>query len=458
MALALVACDDKSDLGVMQTNPQLPVVSPAETVSVVPAVPASGSLDLADYSDGLVTVATIVPGDSVPEGAVFSMEMQIASNENFSDAITLPLQTIGDRMYASVQDWDNAFRRLYGKAPAAKTNFIRTAVYMTLGSQALRVGNNDTWYCTNSLSVTPIDLGIHVEEAYYLVGTLNNWDLATAVKFEHSDKNVYDDPVFTLAIDVTADQAEGGWWWKIVPESAFQTQSWDGLFGVELDGDTSLSGNLYENGNAGQLKQAGQQLFTIDMLSCTYTVTSAVQRLYTPGQSNGWDPAASSTLTTSDFTNYDGFLYLNGEWLLTPAPNWDNKYGAGEQEGVLVANGGNLPLPADGAGLYWTVANLGSLTYNVSKINSISLIGDFNGWGGDVELTPSADFLTWTGSITFEAAGGWKLRCNNDWAINLGGDTDNLTKDGSNIDAPEPGTYTVTLDLRNHPYSIKLTK
>ena len=118
MALALVACDDKSDLGVMQTNPQLPVVSPEETLIVVPYVPESGSISLADYYGGLVTIAGIIPGDSVPEGAVFSMEMQIASNEDFSDAITVPLQTVNDNVCTTVEDWDNAFRRLYGKAPA----------------------------------------------------------------------------------------------------------------------------------------------------------------------------------------------------------------------------------------------------------------------------------------------------------------------------------------------------
>lgn len=465
MLLALVGCDDKSDLGVMQVSGQMPVLSPESTLTLSPAgglltIGGPASFILGDHDT--FPIVRYAYGDSVMPDAVPSVVMEVASAQDFSNAISIPLtlKEGTDEFYVGSADWDNAFRRLFGKAPAAKTNYIRFAAYLSFnqGAQVSRIGDEDTWFVSTSVSITPVDLGIHVEEAYYLVGTVCGWDLAQAVKFEHSDRNVYDDPVFTLAINVSADQAEGGWWWKIVPESSFLAQDWGGLYGVEIDGDTSLSGNLYAGGNAGQLKSAGQQLFTIDMLSCTYTVSNAIPALYTPGSSNGWNPAGSSTLTTSDFTNYSGFLYLNGEWLITPEPNWDNKYGAADEPGTLVAGGGNLSLPAAGAGLYWTQVNLGSLTYSTDLISTFGLIGDFNGWAGDVAMTPGDDFLTWTAEMTFESAGGWKIRANNDWAVNLGGDPSDLTPGGANIDAPEPGTYTVTLDLRNHPYTVTLTK
>lgn len=465
LALAMTGCKDTTDGGVMQINPQLPEYDPA-TFSVInlnPVVDRSWIL-LEDYiKEGVATpikATTYTTGEALPEGAVVSMEMQVAKNEDFSGALTLPLTMSADSTTYSVDPkaWDNAFRSLCGKAPNPQINYVRYAAYINIGSQRSRIGGVDGWFNPVMVKITPIDLGIVIEEKYYLVGTACDWDLAKAIPFSHSDKNVYDDPVFTLAIDVTNEQAEGGWWWKIVPASAFDAQSWDGLFGTETDGDTATSGVLYENGQAGCLKTAGQQLFTIDMLAQTYSISNAVPALWTPGNSNGWNPANSGTLATTDYTVYNGFLHLNGEWLMTPAPNWDNKYTLGAGPGTLLYNGSaNLPCPAEGNGLYWVVANLGNLTYTTTPVTTVGLIGDFNSWGGDVEMIPSDDFLTWTGTVTLEEGQGWKFRMNNGWDINLGGALDDLTPGGDNLSAPAAGTYEVKLSLATHPYTATLT-
>jgi hypothetical protein len=55
----------------------------------------------------------------------------------------------------------------------------------------------------------------------------------------------------------------------------------------------------------------------------------------------------------------------------------------------------------------------------------------------------------WSVSTTLEAGKAFKFRANNAWTINLGGDMDNLSYDGANIDVVESGTYLVTLNLNN---------
>ncbi len=60
--------------------------------------------------------------------------------------------------------------------------------------------------------------------------------------------------------------------------------------------------------------------------------------------------------------------------------------------------------------------------------------------------------------MTVSAAGEYKFRCDNDWAINLGGSLDNLTFGGDNLNFTEAGTYTVTLDLSKVPYSATVVK
>lgn len=457
-ALAMTGCDDTTDGGVMQVNPQQPEFTPADiTVTTASPVTSDGSINLADAA--LVSAVSYTVSAELPEDAVVSFEMQVSGSEDFAGAITIPMERVGetDTYGVDAQLWDNAFRSLLGKAPFERTNYVRFAGYINVGSQRSRIGTPDTWYCPTKVNVTPVDLGIQVEDAYYLVGTVNGWDLATAVKFSHSDKNVYDDPVFTLSIDITAEAAQAGWWWKIVPESSFAAGSWEGLFGTEKDGDTAISGNLFEDGNSGCLNRAGQQLFTIDMLNCTYSVTNAVPMLWTPGNSNDWTPETSGTLTTSDFTNYNGFLHLNGEWLMTPAANWDNKYTLGTAPGTLIYNGdNNLPVPAEGDALYWVEVNLGSLTYSTTAITKVGMIGGFNDWAGDLEMTPSADLLTWTADLDLAADTELKVRFNGDWAINLGAPATNLVFNAGNI-AVAAGSYAVTLNLTTHPYTLTFT-
>lgn len=53
-------------------------------------------------------------------------------------------------------------------------------------------------------------------------------------------------------------------------------------------------------------------------------------------------------------------------------------------------------------------------------------------------------------SVTTDlTAGEFKFRANNDWGLNYGGDLNNLAFDGSNINVPIAGNYTVTLDFSN---------
>lgn len=191
--------------------------------------------------------------------------------------------------------------------------------------------------------------------------------------------------------------------------------------------------------------------------------------LYTPGNSNGWNQVNSQQI---GFINgkYIGFAYLNGEFKFTNQPDWNGtNYGAaGESKtevngGVLTISGelttdgsaGNLNAPEEG--LYYIEVNTEEMSYKLVKINVFGFIGGFNDWGGDVELTPSDNFLVWTGTLTLPAEGEWKIRANNDWKISLGGPLDDLSvANGPNI-VSAAGTYSVTVDLSKLPYTAVMT-
>lgn len=94
----------------------------------------------------------------------------------------------------------------------------------------------------------------------------------------------------------------------------------------------------------------------------------------------------------------------------------------------------------------------------MTPITTWGMIGDFNSWGSSVAMTPSADFLTWTGEITVADGQGWKFRANDSWDVcDLGGSLSNLVFKGGNI-VTGAGTYEVTLNLATLPYTATLVK
>lgn len=186
--------------------------------------------------------------------------------------------------------------------------------------------------------------------------------------------------------------------------------------------------------------------------------------LYTPGASNSWNQEASQKLGTTDYTIYSGFAHLSGEFKFSSQPNWNGiNFGAGTEPLTLSIAGdaGNLSVPNDGL-YYLKNVNVTALTYEEPiEITSIGLIGSATpkGWDGQTNLTPSDDFLTWTGTVTL-TAGEFKFRCNDDWGIAMGVDLNNLDMSGgaANISWGEAGTFEVTLDLSSIPYKATLVK
>ena len=150
---------------------------------------------------------------------------------------------------------------------------------------------------------------------------------------------------------------------------------------------------------------------------------------------------SSKGLYRGYITMYDapyGFKFVkNGSVWIGQTAVADNVY-------TLAENGGDNCMIENGS-YFWTVDMI-NMTATATPITKVGIIGDFNGWGSDAEMTFDPETLTYTIEQTFESAGGWKFRFNGDWGYNLGGDLDALAHDGSNISV-EAGTYVITLDM-----------
>ena len=110
---------------------------------------------------------------------------------------------------------------------------------------------------------------------------------------------------------------------------------------------------------------------------------------------------------------------LNGGWKIRKDHGWDvNRGGTFVAIGEpfeAVQGGDNIDC---GTGKFTVVYDPEAETITISEGTVWSLIGDFNSWGGDVDMTLTGG--KWVANEV-ELSGGWKLRKNHDWDVNRGG-------------------------------------
>jgi hypothetical protein len=293
---------------------------------------------------------------------------------------------------------------------------------------------------------TPELPAIAYEDAYYYIGGYNGWNLSAPTPMEKNE-----DGTFSVILDIGDSE-----WFCFAPQSAVDNQDWNGLLRATTNGDTSTSGFFNEDsssGNSFQCEKGGTFKFTISPKDWSFSYAPYSKELYYAGDANGW--GFSPLVKVGD--NFEGYYYIfkadnETTWgfKFTTTPNWDNpQYGAGEGEGTIALGGGNCDLPGDNqSGFYKISVNTDNLTFTLSPINVISLIGSaVNGdssWGTDYDLRFNIDKKCWEGTYDM-TDGEYKFRANHDWSLSWGGATDSLTsQNGANLHI-EAGNYTFEL-------------
>ncbi len=382
------------------------------------------------------------------EGAYISFKVEISKTEDFAESTVLPVERVDEKTQISAQDLDEAIKTMYGKAPNPRSAYLRVHFYIVEGTSAIM---NPTPVVLGPVTITPVAQVI--ESMYYLIGDMNNWNVDALIAFNHSGGNVYDDPIFSVILEVSANT-----YFKIAPQSAKDLHDsggdfWSIVYGTAIDGDPSLEGTIVtENAQAIKIENAGYVRITLNMEEYSYTIQPMEVNplLYIPGNHQGWDPASAPTLYTENMDLvYDGFVYLDGEYKFTSAPNWDNtNYGNGG-DGKLSTDGGagNLNAPA---GFYYLKADLNTLTYQ-QTLTEWGIIGDATAgaWDSSTPMTYNRNANTWTVTTALEGGKDFKFRANDAWDINLGGSAGKLTFGGDNIRVNESGTYTIVLKITN---------
>lgn len=470
VALTTVSCDEdfNEDVAAPQTWPQEEAITLPGFVAT-----AAAPVDLAS-ADSVTVFAYTTPAN-LPEGTTidnFRLEVTPDGVEGVK-AITVDASANGKVTAAELQ---KIIEDNYGKRPVERT--LNAKLYANL----MKEGQASLLTC-DPIAIKATPEAPVISSAYYLVGDMAGWDAKGMLKFNHSSKDVYEDPVFTLMITTAADNQ----YWKIIPQENVDADAagdengfWQtGVVGVALDGDDSMSGNLINTAEAkaAKIAKAGMYSLTLNMMDYTYTLKEIVPEYYIVGAMQRWNSDAERGKTcmlypqskmihsyTTQFKD-DANLKL---WLGSDFGNWDACYGAADDgsnavSGTLVnVKAGAAVCPEKGA-FYTFTADFSSMTYTWTKLENqtpkayttISLIGAFNGWdqatNADLkEVTPH----NWVRSAIALTEGQLKFCANDDWADSWGGtgndgdvnvadqNSGKTVYNGKNMFAPA-GTYNV---------------
>ena len=446
LALGFTACDEYEE-AIPQSNPQAPVMS-VEGVEVASGNELAASINLNTFEGDSLELIKTVKSPELNEGTTIVYNVEVASAADFSDKLLVATT----ESKVAKTDLDNAFRTLFGKTPNARTVHFRFAPYFSDGATRVKIGGADVYLNATEQSVTPVDLGIFVDEAYYIVTDAwfgPGWD-ESLIKLEHSDADVYDDAVFSLTTVLQKDakvqflgakDLEAA---KNDPENAY-LYAW---------GPGEENGKLYQGEDAFPytINATGQYKVRIDMLERTYMIQAYTPILYVVGAFNGWNASAGTSYVCEEESNVlTGFVDMTfdgtNEFKFTAQLDWEPvQYGAGAEAGTLADHGGNITLEETGV-MYFKL-DLNEMTYVATKINSFGVIGNATpgGWDNETALTYNGG-LVWEGTVELES-GELKFRANNAWDVSLGGSFDDLgTLNAPNCTISDKGTYKITLDL-----------
>ena len=432
--------EDFKDWADPQTNPQ-------EDAITIPGFTATAAqaIDFASVTTDSVNTFSLSSA-ALPEGFTLGNARIELTPQGVENATKTTVNTSLDGKGA-VADLASVVESAYGKRPTARTFDAQVYVNAIKEGQAVLIDAGKI-----NLVMTP--KAPFIDAAYYLVGDMfttddvNGWNtISDKQKFKHSDKDVYEDPIFTITFETTkADQ-----YWKIIPKVNVDAGNTDasaaGVVGPKVDGEDSMTDSLTNvDAKAGKIAKAGKYKLTLDMMDYTYTFEEVKYDpfIYFIGATDGWKSSDQKLALVDEAKGvYTGYVYVadpNGAGLQFKfqrvAGSWDNEINAGAfntfSDAATTNENGNIGVNA-GEGVYYFDVNLGEGTIKATKVETMGIIGKFNEWAGDAPMTWNAEEYCFEATKVGVTADGWKFRVNGGWDINLGGSLNNLTAGGPNI-------------------------
>ena len=486
------ACSSDDDYNAGIASPQ--ASDPTATQSFGNgAVTEVGVINLADVTTETVQVATIVAPVPTSETAKLDSMVISFTGEEGGDAVTT---TIGEDGLVPTEFFTTSVvEAFYGKRPVERTINASLVAYFRDGNEAFLINSGE-------FKVKAIPAAPHISENYYIVGGPNDWNDAALkqIKFSHSDKDVYEDPVFTVVFDAAAS---GDTWFAIGDDEACEAipNDWSKLLGIVGGDSQSTEGRLDVRSNMGAENSfcvpAGAKKIkvTINMMEYSFMVepVSIADSYYLIGGALDWAASAASKEQKFSHSNADVFedpvfTYVfagnggtgdiwfafgdddtceaisNDDWTklfgyrgdFAMSGSFDRRYNLGD--------GVENSFHVDGSAKFYRLTiNMAEMTYEIAELNFGEYfyeIGNESGWATAHALYGADGDGKYQGYYYLD--GEFKFKPNEDnWDDDLeyvSGDTMSgslQSSGGPNCPDPGAGFYRIDLDAASLSYSLK---
>ena len=485
-------------------------------VSVASTTPAN--INLADYFDleagttKAIPIGTVtVKEGAMPANSILKAEVEFSKDADFANSVILDANSLEDTNEISINPshLQDAYFNEITRNPSTAEVFVRTILYTVTGgtAEAIIGKPGENFFAERTIQFTPLNK-VQISPAYYVIGAAGGWspEGARTQKFQHSDADVYDDPIFTITFDTGGDDC----WFAIGDDAALDAiasdNNWKQLLGTkgaseDLEGTMDFRYNL-DGDHSFHVTGATKIRITLNMIEYSYTITPIKFKVepayYYVGATNGWsdsdktyrfdnggkDPLENPVYScvvpapfNGDGTRADNWFKIAPESAYTSGDFWNNLFGV-ENNGDTSTNGnlayGNVGAfcqPAsDGASMYRISINVMEMNYEITPIAIAAqyyVVGGVQGWSDSKKtclFTPEEgqNILSYTTKWT----GAWDLKI---WDAEHFGNWDaawGCTVDGDNspsgalinsgaqaISAPSAEFYTFTIDMNTMTYT-----
>lgn len=438
------------------------------------------NLEQANAENKYVTVANIDELINFPEAYTLTIDMEVSKDAGFTKPVTVETVISDNDVTVNPDVLNAAVQSAITKKPGTYDVNVRFLAYAVRGTTRMRLGGIDACYGTGVLRTVTLPATKVIEDSYFLIpcDAAGTPDFSKGIAMANTagaGVSGYDNSEF--AVKTTSDA--NGLYFKVAPASVMASKDASSLLGCIPAGE-GTEGKLVVGAAAGHIALTGDILLAVNIADDSYSVNYAFEVLYPYSGSTSADKLM--LLYTTNYINYSGVTAINNQWFIgTKADKKAEplfRQSADEEAeideagltmtGKLGTGDGTtlIKTPVKGNHLYWVEVNLVQLTYSLTAINSLSVIGSANNWSNDdsVDLTPSKDFKIWTGE-NVHIGPEFKINANKAWDIDFGGvkleDTTgksvyNITMKGGNLEVNE-GNYDIEVNFTTMPYVLTLT-
>ena len=397
------------------------------------------------FGNGSVSTVGVIDFNSVTADKVKVCNITAPTSTDAGYKLTSYVITLGgDATYditadgvMTAADLHSYVAKTFGRRPVERAVEATVSTWLTNGSTTVKI-------ISDVFHITAIPQAPNIEAAYYLTGSINGWDNTdTTYKLTNDGSDPYENPTFKVRIPAAEDG--GNIEFKMTPESGLGGD-WSGcLAAAEEEGKF----NYNNEGNNLIITADPDALFydlTFNMLDQTwsYAPVGFNEFIYEIGNESGW--SEPHPLYGNGLGQYEAIIWLDGEFKFKPnKDNWDGDWekASGDATGGTLTTDGGPNIDGVAAGFYLVQVDLKEMTYTITAVNSISIIGSVRGsWDTDIDMTYNENFKCWEARETLNA-GEYKFRMNHDWGINWGGAMDNLEHNGANLQLAADGAYII---------------